>query len=66
MASDNFDLDWGDDPFDGELDFDMDFDGEKKGKVRSLDRISSIVADLHRYPLSYSQSKRILFQLLSS
>ncbi|EJI5696450.1 hypothetical protein NFI00_000153 [Salmonella enterica] len=36
--SDDFDMDWGDDPFDGDLDFDMDFDGgnSKKGKLHSF------------------------------
>lgn len=36
--SDDFEMDWGDDPFDGDLDFDMDFDGgsSKKGKLHSF------------------------------
>lgn len=37
MASeDDFDFDWDDDPFGGDLDFDSDFSGKKKGKIRSL------------------------------
>lgn len=37
MASDDLEMDWGDDPFGGDIDFDMDFDsGEKKGRLRSL------------------------------
>lgn len=36
--SDDFELDWGDDPFDGDLNFDFDFDGQtsKKGRLHSF------------------------------
>lgn len=36
MASDDFDFDWGDDPFGGDLDFDSDFGDKKKGKIHSF------------------------------
>jgi len=36
-ANDDFDAGWGDDPFSGDIDFDMDFDSpNKKGFLRSF------------------------------